>query len=85
MGDAVRALQFEDIVGQLLMCMDRRLHRLQDAMQGLHALAAAPDTRADTLRAQLEGKIADMQQAYSVKVTSPVLQTSMDAGGIELF
>ena len=84
-GDAVRALQFEDIVGQLLMCMDRRLERLEGAVRGLHGLAAASDTRADTLRAQLEGRIAEMDRSYSVKVTSPVLQTSMDAGGIELF
>lgn len=79
---AVRALQFEDIVGQLLVCMDRRLERLESAIHGLHALAAQPDA---DLGAQFEGQLAEIARSYSVPVTSPVVQTSMDAGSIELF
>ena len=81
---AVRALQFEDIVGQLLVCMDRRLERLETAILGLHTLAASPDD-GDPLSTRLQGQIEEMARSYSTPVNSPVVQTSMDAGSIELF
>jgi len=82
---AVRALQFEDIVGQLLGCMDRRLERLEAALQGIQAVAASPDSESEALSSRLQGQLAEMVRSYSVPVTSPVVQTSMDAGSIELF
>ena len=82
---AVRALQFEDIVGQLLGCMDRRLERLEAALQGLQAVAASPDSESEALSSRLQGQLAEMVRSYSVPVNSPVVQTSMDAGSIELF
>jgi methyl-accepting chemotaxis protein len=82
---AVRALQFEDIVGQLLGCMDRRLERLETALQGLQAVAASPESESEALSSRLQGQLDEMVRSYSVPVTSPVLQTSMDAGSIELF
>jgi methyl-accepting chemotaxis protein len=82
---AVRALQFEDIVGQLLGCMDRRLERLEAALQGIQAVAASPDSESEALSSRLQGQLAEVVRSYSVPVTSPVVQTSMDAGSIELF
>lgn len=82
---AVRALQFEDIIGQLLGCMDRRLERLEAALQGIQAVAASPDSESEALSSRLQGQLAEVVRSYSVPVTSPVVQTSMDAGSIELF
>ena len=82
---AVRALQFEDIVGQLLGCMDRRLERLEAALHGIQAVAASPDSESEALSSRLQGQLAEVVRSYSVPVNSPVVQTSMDAGSIELF
>jgi methyl-accepting chemotaxis protein len=82
---AVRALQFEDIVGQLLGCMDRRLERLEVAIHGLLTVAASPESEGAPLSTRLQGQLAEMKRSYSIPVTSPVVQTSMDAGSIELF
>lgn len=82
---AVRCLQFEDIVGQLLGCMDRRLERLESALQGLQTVVASADAESEALSSRLQGQVEEMVRSYSVPVTSPVVQTSMDAGSIELF
>jgi methyl-accepting chemotaxis protein len=82
---AVRALQFEDIVGQLLGCMDRRLERLETAIHGLLTVAASPESEGAPLSTRLQGQLAEMKRSYSIPVNSPVVQTSMDAGSIELF
>jgi methyl-accepting chemotaxis protein len=82
-GVAIRALQFEDIVGQLLGCMDRRLERLEETVIRLHTLGTSPDDA--SLSAELQERSSEIVERYQVAVISPVLQTSMDAGAIELF
>jgi methyl-accepting chemotaxis protein len=82
-GVAIRALQFEDIVGQLLGCMDRRLERLETTVLRLHTLGSSQDD--DALSAELQERSSEIVERYGVAVISPVLQTSMDAGEIELF
>jgi methyl-accepting chemotaxis protein len=82
-GVAIRALQFEDIVGQLLGCMDRRLERLETTVLRLHTLGTSQDEGA--LSAELSERSSEIVERYGVAVISPVLQTSMDAGEIELF
>jgi methyl-accepting chemotaxis protein len=82
---AVRVLQFEDIVSQLLGCMDRRLSRLETMLLQLAALPAFAGGALDDLPEQLAVHVAELQEAYSVKVVSPVTQQSMAGGEIELF
>jgi methyl-accepting chemotaxis protein len=82
---AVRVLQFEDIVGQLLDCMGRRLSRLEAVILHLAALPALRGGPAGDLGAQLAVHIAELEQAYTTKVVSPVTQQSMASGEIELF
>jgi methyl-accepting chemotaxis protein len=82
---AVRVLQFEDIVSQLLGCMDRRLSRLEAMLLQLAALPAFGGGSLDDLPEQLAVHIAELQAAYATKVVSPVTQQSMAGGEIELF
>jgi methyl-accepting chemotaxis protein len=73
---AIRALQFEDIVGQLIGTMLRRLDRLRCVT--------------DALGASLEPGGADrglaaLERSRGNGTATPVQQTSMAAGEIELF
>jgi methyl-accepting chemotaxis protein len=82
-GVAIRALQFEDIASQLLGCLDRRLERLETTVIRLNMLGTAPGDAgfAEELQEQSSGIV----ERYRDAVVSPVLQTSMDAGEVELF
>lgn len=82
---AVRVLQFEDIVGQLLGCMDRRLSRLQTVLAQLAAVPALRGGPADALPDQLALHLDQLADAYATPVVSPVAQQSMAGGEIELF
>lgn len=77
---AIRALQFEDMVTQLLDCMDKRLLRVERAVSGLHALGQLPNEPA-----ALGATLMAIDQDYSVKIDSPVSQSSMAVGEFELF
>jgi hypothetical protein len=82
---AVRVLQFEDIVGQLLGCMEKRVARMEGVFGRLVALPAFRGGSFAELGAQLDGLVADMNAAYATPVVSPVSQQSMAGGEIELF
>jgi len=84
-GVAIRALQFEDIATQLLACMDQRLERLELAVQHLHGLTALSDAGDDTVREALQDRSSQISESYSVPIRSPVQQTSMEGGTVELF
>ena len=68
---AVRALQFEDMVTQLLACSLRRLDRLESVAR---VLDLAPAEAAEKIGA-----------TYAEDVRSPVPQTSIATGDVELF
>lgn len=82
---AVRVLQFEDIVSQLLGCMDRRLSRLEAVLLQLAAVPALGGGPFDDLPDQLAVHVAELQAAYATPLVSPVTQQSMAGGEIELF
>jgi methyl-accepting chemotaxis protein len=73
---AIQALQFEDIVGQLIGTMVRRVERLQVVSEAVKA-AIGPDGVAHAL--------ALLERAQEITKSAPVQQTSMTAGGAELF
>ncbi len=75
---AVTALQFQDLSTQLLAQMQGHCQNLQGFVQRLHALSRLPE--AD----QQQGLQAERQQ-LSKTPHSPVSQTSMSAGDIDLF
>lgn len=68
---AVRALQFEDMVTQLLACSLKRLDRLESVAR---VLDLAPAEAAEKIGA-----------TYAEDVRSPVTQTSIATGDVELF
>ncbi|HTV22146.1 MAG TPA: methyl-accepting chemotaxis protein [Polyangiaceae bacterium] len=82
---AVRVLQFEDIVGQLLACMEKRVARMEGVLGRLAALPALRGGSFVELGAQLDAFVAEMREAYATPVVSPVTQQSMAGGEVELF
>ncbi|RMG38647.1 MAG: methyl-accepting chemotaxis protein [Gammaproteobacteria bacterium] len=91
-GDAVRSLQFEDIVRQLAEHSAGRLDQMQAMVKalcdGMEQLRA--DGRSDpaemTARLQALGEAVSAQRAEcQARGQGPVRQESMDAGEVELF
>ena len=82
---AVRVLQFEDIVGQLLGCMEKRVARVEEFVSKLAGLPALRRGSLDELGAQLEGFVAELREAYATPVVSPVTQQSMEGGEVQMF
>jgi methyl-accepting chemotaxis protein len=82
---AMRVLQFEDIVGQLLGCMEKRVTRMEGLFARLAALPAFRNGSLAELGAQLDAFVADMNATYATPPSSPVTQQSMAGGEIELF
>lgn len=87
----IRSLQFEDILSQLLRQTRTRLVDLQEVVgectRDIEELACAP-IDADTLmeRAQrVRGRLAMQREKARLRSRGPALQSSMDAGEIELF
>lgn len=80
-GAAVRALQFEDMVTQLLSSAERRIRRLERAMEMLASeeLVAGGSGQVEGLRRILD------ELASGTAGGSPVAQTSVDEGSVELF
>ena len=72
---AIRALQFEDIVGQLVGTIMRRLDRLRLVTE---AIGAGLDEDA-------ERGIALLESGRELSASAPVQQSTMAAGSIELF
>jgi methyl-accepting chemotaxis protein len=87
----IRSLQFEDILSQLLNQTRTRLVELQeitaDCTRDIEALACEPvdaavlAERAERVRARL----AVQREKARLRSRGPALQSSMDAGEIELF
>jgi methyl-accepting chemotaxis protein len=73
-GTAVRALQFEDMVTQLLACARRRLDRLGRVGEALALAATAPSEAT-----------ARIMREYDTVIVSPVGQASVEVGDVELF
>jgi methyl-accepting chemotaxis protein len=82
---AVRALQFEDMAGQLLDCVQRRVDRLEDVVKRLGQLGTNGAMAEGSLLAALQAHAHEIAVAYSTVVTSPVLQKDMHVGSVELF
>ncbi len=87
----IRSLQFEDILSQLLQQTRTRLVELQDVVaectHDIEELACAP-IDADNLvqRAQMvRSRLAVQREKARLRSRGPALQSSMDAGEIELF
>jgi methyl-accepting chemotaxis protein len=75
-GCAVRALQFEDIVGQLVGTMLRRIERLRAVTDALGASLEPGGT---------DRGLAALESSRVNGTAAPVQQTTMAAGEIELF
>ena len=93
-GRAVTALQFQDIVSQLLGHASRRAEAIDDVSQHLALLAqtlqrhaAAPNGKdiVESLRAETRSVSERLQAMADVTARNPVSQTKMSQGGVELF
>jgi methyl-accepting chemotaxis protein len=87
----IRSLQFEDILSQLLRQTRTRLVELQEVVgectRDIEELACAP-VDADNLAEhaqRVRGRLAIQREKARLRSRGPALQSSMDAGEIELF
>ena len=91
-GDAVRSLQFEDIVRQLATYAERHLDRMHELISRIHGglsdlRQSETRTPQDFVRA-LQSMQAELDEYIATELTSdskPVAQASMGAGDVELF
>jgi methyl-accepting chemotaxis protein len=91
-GEAVRSLQFEDIVTQSLDTVSRHLDRL-DAINNeattlqnlLHKAGAGGTVELQKALAALSERIRQLRGEWQQPVHKPVTQQSMDSGSVELF
>jgi len=81
-GVAVRALQFEDIISQLLHYTEKPLGTLRCLGA---ALAEAAETNDSTPLVAFGSTLAHRWEAGQTEAHKPVAQTSMHAGDVELF
>ena len=91
-GDAVRSLQFEDIVRQTAEHSEGNIGQLRTLAGGLKLAMGGPDGPEPEGRAgvagiaeQMRGVIGDIRHARLHATSSPVAQNSMDEGEVELF
>ncbi len=91
-GDAVRSLQFEDIVGQLTEFTSGHLERVENMIQniddGIQELRLTSDDGLDEYVKGLEEiceRVAVLDEATQTKLHNPVSQESMSEGEVELF
>jgi len=93
-GKAITALQFQDLVSQLLSHVGRRIDALDEVMGQLQALGAALDQDAVTadwrgaieaLRAEQDRITATLKGIEARTNHNPVAQKAMNDGDIELF
>ncbi len=87
----IRSLQFEDILGQLLKQTRSRLVELQDVVtECTHDIGELADAgeSAEALEAQtqqIRQRLAVQREKARLRSRGPALQSSMEAGEIELF
>jgi methyl-accepting chemotaxis protein len=93
-GRAVTALQFQDIVSQLLGHASRRAEAIDDVSQHLASLAqtlqrhaATPNGKdiLESLKAETRSVSERLQAMADITARNPVSQTEMSQGGVELF
>jgi methyl-accepting chemotaxis protein len=90
-GDAVRSLQFEDIVTQVAGYAGHHLERLDKSMvllsDGLTKMRGTIDDPARHLEEirSLRSRLQEIGQHHREQVNKPVGQQSMDEGDVELF
>jgi len=91
-GDAVRSLQFEDIVGQLTEYTSGHLERVENMIQnideGIQALRLTSDGGIDEYVKGLEeicDRVAILDEATQTELHNPVSQENMSEGEVELF
>ncbi len=91
-GDAVRSLQFEDIVGQLTEFSSGHLGCIESMIQsideGIKDLLLSSDDGIDAYIKGLEDvckRVAALDEATRVKLHNPVSQKNMSEGEVELF
>jgi methyl-accepting chemotaxis protein len=92
-GDAVRSLQFEDIVRQLAEHSTGNLQQLQELMNDfcegvadLRRLAEGEAEEETAARlADLSRRVEAAGQRWQARAAGPVVQRNMDAGDVELF
>lgn len=89
-GDAVRALQFEDIARQALLHGQGELDRLRNMLEGLCTDLDGGGERGDIASqtaslAAARHRLAELKQHAGGRVHKAVNQTSMQAGDVELF
>lgn len=77
-GAAIRALQFEDMVRQLLECSQKRVDRMESVITSMDA-ASSGDPFA------MERALEEMDATAAAELRSPVHQESMQGGSVELF
>jgi len=90
--DAVRSLQFEDLVGQLTEFTSGHLGRIDNMIQnideGIKALRLNSDNEIGVYIKGLEDiceRVAALDEATQAKLCNPVSQNSMSEGEVELF
>ncbi len=91
-GDAVRSLQFEDIVTQVAGYSEHHLDRLEKTIQildrGLDGLRDVMFTDHDAFQVGLRALREELKEVgifHREAVNRPVAQGSMDEGEVELF
>jgi methyl-accepting chemotaxis protein len=77
--EAVRCLQFGDIVGQLVAAMIARIDRLTSASACIEELLSG------TPPADLAQRLASLTQSLGQEISNPVSAASMAEGNVELF
>lgn len=86
---AIRALQFEDIVGQLYGYIIKRLDNLDKLIGNLEDHVSSPRTMTaieySLLVRDMRNNIQTIKNEWNSASHNPVAQSSMNAGGIELF
>jgi methyl-accepting chemotaxis protein len=87
----IRSLQFEDILSQLLRQTRSRLVDLQEVVtECTHDIGALAGASADggmlaEQARRIRGRLAVQREKARLRSRGPALQSSMDAGEIELF
>jgi len=77
--DAIRALQFEDMVNQLLGCAKQRIERFENVSRALSGLSD------DAASSEVEEAMSALRHEATEAVYSPVSQSSVDGGDVVLF
>jgi len=86
-GVAVRALQFEDIVRQLVEHVQLRLNGFSKVIEDMQLLMDSNPTREMLIESmsKIEEDLENLKYLHSNMESKVVSQTSMDAGDIEMF